>query len=123
MRQLKATKTRPVLNDQSDDIIECLNDAELDKSITEVDFSLSNVENQLQEMEKEIRNAKFSNPIKLAADKTYLNSNLTTLNVELNDEEVYNLVTPSRKVEILENFTITIGNQFFGHLTNLNLNC
>ena len=114
MGQLKAPKTRPVLNDQSDNIIKCLNDAELDKPVTEVDFSLSNVENQLQEMEQESRNANYSNPIKLEADKTYSNFNLTTLNVELNDEDVYNLVPTSRKVEILENLTITIGYQFLG---------
>ena len=59
------------------------------------------------------RNAKLSNPVKLATDNTYSNSNLNYLNVELNDEEVYNLETSLRKVEILENLKITIGTQTF----------
>ncbi len=99
--------------DQHDDIIEILYDNELEIPITEVDFTLSNVQNQIQEIESELKSSKMNNLLRLSVNENYSNSILPDLNVQTEDEDIYNLENleeiDGRRVETLKNLEIKLG--------------
>ena len=62
-------------------------------------------------MESEINLSKFATLSKLSSGKSYSNSAIENLNVETNDEDVYNIdLTATRKIEIFKSLNFTIGN-------------
>jgi hypothetical protein len=52
--QIRSNKKRVTFSDETDDIIEILNDEELERPVTALNFSLLDVDDQIREMESEI---------------------------------------------------------------------
>jgi hypothetical protein len=100
---------------QNDEIIESLLDEETNEESQDLDFSLSNVDNQIQDMEQEIVTFEFSNRIKLSKSKDYsnaLNSLIDSAGINnMSDENIYNLQLSDgkRKIKKLDNLEIKIG--------------
>ena len=121
--QIRSNKKRVTFSDETDDIIEILNDEELERPVTAVNFSLLDVDNQIREMESEIKQTKFDTQLKLSSDKRYSNSVSESSNItvdEANDMDVYEVTTDlneNRRIEVLTNLSLTLGNLF---LSNFN---
>jgi hypothetical protein len=69
--------------------------------------------NSIQEIEIELKSSKMNNLLKLSVNETYSNSNLPNLNVQTEDEDIYNLENleeiDGRRVETLKNLEIKLG--------------
>ena len=116
--QIGLKKKRVTFSDETDEIIEILNDEELEKRVIDVNFTLSDVDDQIREMEGEIKQAKFNTPLKLSSDKRYSNFEIESFNLrndDTTDMEVYDVsLNPdeNRRIEILSNLSLTLGNLF-----------
>jgi hypothetical protein len=81
----------------------------------EVDFSVSNVHEQIQEMEKEIRSHDFKNRLNLSSSHSYSNANYENApSIPVySEEDLYNLSEENdkttRKVSVLKNLVINLG--------------
>ena len=120
--QIRSNKKRVTFSDETDDI-EILNDEELERPVTAVNFSLLDVDDQIREMESEIKQTNFATQLKLSSDKQYSNSVSESSNItvdEANDMDVYEVTTDlneNRRIEVLTNLSLTLGNFF---LSNFN---
>ena len=119
LENIRSNKKRVTFSDETDDIIEILNDEELERPVTALNFSLLDVADQIREMESEIKQAKFETQLKLSSDKRYSNSVSESSNItvdEANDMDVYEVTTnlnEKRRIELLTNLSLTLGNLFF----------
>jgi hypothetical protein len=119
--QIRSNKKRVTFSDETDDIIEILNDEELERPVTALNFSLLDVDDQIREMEGEIKQAKFETQLKLSSDKRYSNSVSESSKItvdEANDMDVYEVTTnlnENRRIEVLTNLSLTLGNLFFSN--------
>jgi hypothetical protein len=81
----------------------------------EVDFSVSNVHEQIQEMEKKIRSHDFENRLNLSSSHSYSNANYENAPSipEYSEEDLYNLSEENgktiRKISVLKNLVINLG--------------
>jgi hypothetical protein len=120
--QIRSNKKRVTFSDETDDI-EILNYEELERPVTAVNFSLLDVYDQIREIENEIKQTKFDTQLKLSSDKQYSNSVSESSNItvdEANDMDVYEVTTDlseNRRIEVLTNLSLTLGNFF---LSNFN---
>lgn len=119
--QIGLKKKRVTFSDEIDEIIQILNDDELEKHVTNVNFTLSDVDDQIREMEGEIKQSKFNTTLKLSSDKSYSNSDIDSSNLRIddtNDMDDYD-VSPNgdenRRIEILSNLSLTLGNLFISY--------
>ena len=112
--QIVSSKKSTENIEETDEILDTLNEEQIPLETQGVDFSLANVHNQIQSMEKEIESHKFSRPAKLSSSKEYSNEifeKSPNIN-ELRDDELYNLPNydGNRKIEILKELKINLGN-------------
>ena len=99
--------------EETDEVNQVLFEAE--PVTEEVDFSVYNVHEQIQEMEKEIQSHVFENRINLSPFQAYSNENYENAPhiPEFSDEDLYNVTEENgyntRKVCILKNLVINLG--------------
>ena len=92
----------------TDEILETLETG--DNIVNEqIDYTLQEVQDQLQEMENEINELKFRNIIKPSVSKDYSNSEIDVPISDISDDELYNLSNNSRKIGILKDLKLNMG--------------
>ena len=92
----------------TDEILETLETG--DNIVNEqIDYTLQEVQDQLQEMENEINELKFRNIIKPSVSKDYSNSEIDVPITDISDDDIYNLSNNSRKIGILKDLKLNMG--------------
>ncbi len=100
------SKEVPQYNEDTDEILDILNEKETPVETQGVNFDLSNVNDQIQSMEKDFENHTYTLPAKLSSSNEYSNFNFEKAPCiqELPDDEIYNLSNYDgmRKIEIIK---------------------